>query len=284
MLKKNTGEPGMLKKLLPSEFEKANKGKSPAINSATSKNATKEQQAQAAKDKNEKDKVLADKELSSEEKLALIEIKPIEKKALEKAFRRLCRATTGKENGDESFVSNRNEEEDKGQKKGAKVEENKIKEYFTAEDVGKVLLELHHNASKPEIELMIWEVDENLDKRVDREEFELMFRRCIEDETGLEPKSLFNLVQFLMYAKEDAIEITEEDTLELIYVRKNSIKGLEDALKIIFGEEERRVDGIEKKIDFTEFLDRRNKRALKLRREEKQAKKEARSTLKKNDM
>jgi len=51
-----------------------------------------------------------------------------------------------------------------------------------------------------------------------------------------------------------------------------------------FSEEERRVDGIEKKIDFTEFLDRRNKRALKLRREEKQAKKEARSTLKKNDM
>jgi len=36
-----------------------------------------------------------------------------------------------------------------------------------------------------------------------------------------------------MYAKEDAFEITEEDTLELIYVRKNNIQGLEDALKII---------------------------------------------------
>lgn len=273
----------MLKKLLPGEFEKTNKGKGPAVNSSLSKSTTKDQN-HASKDKNEKNQVTNEKELSSEEKLALIEIKPIEKKALEKAYRRLCRATTAKENGDESFVSNRGEEENQGQKKGGKVEENKIKEYFTAEDVGKVLLELQHIASKPEIELMIWEVDENLDKRVDREEFELMFRRCIEDETGLEPKSLFNLVQFLMYAKEDAIEITEEDTLELIYVRKNSIKGLEDALKIIFGEEERRVDGIEKKINFTEFLDRRNKRALKLRREEKQAKKEARSTLKKNDM
>ena len=156
MLKKSAGEPTMLRKLLPSEFEKANKGKSQAINSATSKNGTKDQQAQAAKDKNEKDRVLADKELSSEEKLALIEIKPIEKKALEKAFRRLCRATTAKENGDESFMSHKGEEEDKGQKKGTKVEENKIKEYFTAEDVGKVLLELQHNAGKPEIELMIW--------------------------------------------------------------------------------------------------------------------------------
>jgi len=62
-----------------------------------------------------------------------------------------------------------------------------------------------------------------------------MFKRCIYDTTGLEPKSLFNLVQFLMYAKEDAIEITEEDTLELIYVRKGSIQGLEEALQVIFG-------------------------------------------------
>ena len=62
-----------------------------------------------------------------------------------------------------------------------------------------------------------------------------MFKRCIEDQSDLEPKSLFNLVQFLMYAKEDAIEITEEDTLEQIYVRKNNIDGLEKALAVIFG-------------------------------------------------
>ena len=68
-----------------------------------------------------------------------------------------------------------------------------------------------------------------------REEFDTMYRRCITNETELDPKSLFNLVRFLMYAKEDAFEITEEDALELIYVRKNSIEGLEEALKIIFG-------------------------------------------------
>jgi hypothetical protein len=28
---------------------------------------------------------------------------------------------------------------------------------------------------------MIWEVDENLDKRVDEREFELMYKKCIED-------------------------------------------------------------------------------------------------------
>ena len=28
---------------------------------------------------------------------------------------------------------------------------------------------------------MIWEVDENLDKKVDEKEFELMYKKCIED-------------------------------------------------------------------------------------------------------
>ena len=41
---------------------------------------------------------------------------------------------------------------------------------------------------------MIWEVDENLDERVDFHEFKLMYKRCNYDDTGLEPRSLFNLV------------------------------------------------------------------------------------------
>ncbi len=49
-----------------------------------------------------------------------------------------------------------------------------------------------------------------------------------------------------------------------------------------FSEEERRIDGQEKEITFAEFLDKRNKRALKLRRDEKKAKQEAKNTLKKD--
>lgn len=240
----------MNKKLAPIDPSSKNRTTLPNATGTTGNNkVAAKDQAKAGQDKDKKEKEKNfEKELSSEEKLALIEIKPIEKKALDKAFRRLCRATNERDYNNDSFTDDRRDEAElEKQKKGLKPEDNQIKGYFTAEDVGKVLAELRHNASKPEIELMIWvlyypfltlivqEVDENLDKRVDRDEFELMFRRCIEDETGLEPKSLFNLVQFLMYAKEDSIEITEEDTLELIYVRKNSIKGLEDALKIIFG-------------------------------------------------
>ncbi len=151
MFKKNAAEPAMLKKLMPGEFDRSAKGKSPAINNATSKSANKDQTA-ANKDKTEKP-VVSEKELSSEEKLALIEIKPIEKKALEKAYRRLCRATTHKENGEESFISSKEREE---LKKTNKHDDNQMKEYFTAEDVAKVLAELQHNASKEEINLMIW--------------------------------------------------------------------------------------------------------------------------------
>lgn len=51
----------------------------------------------------------------------------------------------------------------------------------------------------------------------------------------------------------------------------------------VSSEEERRVDGQEKEITFAEFLDKRNKRALKLRRDEKKAKQDAKNTLIKKD-
>lgn len=35
---------------------------------------------------------------------------------------------------------------------------------------------------------MIWEVDEDLDEFVISYEFELMYKRCIFDKTGLEPR------------------------------------------------------------------------------------------------
>jgi hypothetical protein len=42
---------------------------------------------------------------------------------------------------------------------------------------------------------MIWEVDENLDGCVDWDEFELLYERKLNDTTGLEPSSLFTIVQ-----------------------------------------------------------------------------------------
>lgn len=85
------------------------------------------------------------------------------------------------------------------------------------------------------------DVDENSDKRVSRYEFELMYKRCITDATGLEPKGLFNLVQFLMFDKREQFKITEEDTLELLFVRvkegygSTKLDELDREIKKIFG-------------------------------------------------
>ena len=60
-----------------------------------------------------------------------------------------------------------------------------------------------------------------------------MYKRCVFDKTGLEPRSLFNLVQFLMYLvygddknvitmgsdKPFPTTITVENSLELLYRR-----------------------------------------------------------------
>lgn len=61
-----------------------------------------------------------------------------------------------------------------------------------------------------------------------------MYKRCIFDKTGLEPRNLFNLMQFLMYDIQGRGKITVEDTLELIYVRQP--EELEARIFDIFGD------------------------------------------------
>lgn len=73
--------------------------------------------------------------------------------------------------------------------------------------------------------------------RVDRYEFDLMYKRCIFDKSGLEPRTLFNLVEFLMYDKEERNVITVEDTLELLYVKTKNYgnSDLTSEIQAIFG-------------------------------------------------
>ena len=52
-----------------------------------------------------------------------------------------------------------------------------------------------------QVEDMIWEVDEDCDHAVSWDEFKLMFHRCRNDRTGLEPRKLFNVVEFMMHDK-----------------------------------------------------------------------------------
>ena len=60
-------------------------------------------------------------------------------------------------------------------------------------DLMKVLTFLGLKPLPSEVALIVWEVDDDLDGFVSKEEFLTMYKRCISDDTGLEPRKLFNL-------------------------------------------------------------------------------------------
>lgn len=110
---------------------------------------------------------------------------------------------------------------------------------------------------------MIWEVDENLDGCVDWEELQLTYYRNLNDITGLEPFTLYNIVQvglarrsrvagcacvflmfvgarcsfgdqFLMYDADDKGYITEDDAMDSLFARYGKDR-LERELTKLFG-------------------------------------------------
>ena len=125
----------------------------------------------------------------------------------------------------------------------------------------RVLTKLGCKPLKSEVNLIIWEVDDDLDGYVSKDEFQTMYKRCISDDTGLEPRKLYNLVQFLMYDKEFKGKVTVEETLQILYVRYKRDR-LDEQITFIFGEDEKNEDGSEKEITFGEYVDKMNKRAL----------------------
>ena len=88
-----------------------------------------------------------------------------------------------------------------------------------------------------------------------------MYKRCISDKTGLEPRKLFNLVQFLMFDKTFKGTVTVEDSLQILFVRHGRLN-LDTEITAIFGESDKNPDGTEKAITFGEYVDKVNKRAL----------------------
>ena len=104
---------------------------------------------------------------------------------------------------------------------------------------------------------MIWEIDDDLDRHVSEDEFEKMYKRCISDESGLEPRKLYNLVVFLMYDKNFRGRITVEDTLQILYVRYGRDR-LNDEIQAIFGEIEKSEEGNEKSIGYREYIEKVN--------------------------
>ena len=127
--------------------------------------------------------------MSPAEKLKEVIIKPIEQECLDRVFDYLI-----------------NKDKDPKRDKAALDKIGYL-------DLARVLQFLGCKPSANEVKLIIWEVDDDLDLYVSRDEFQTMYKRCISDETGLEPRKLFNLVQFLMYDKMFKGRVTVEETL-----------------------------------------------------------------------
>lgn len=131
-------------------------------------------------------------------------------------------------------------------------------------DVAAVLQFLGLKPKRSYVNLIVWEVDDDLDGYVSYEEFITMYKRCIVSEKlarqhglepRLEPSKLFNLVQFLMYDKTFKGRVTVEETLQILFVRYGRDR-LDEEIKAIFGEEEKNKDGSDKEITYGEYVDK----------------------------
>ena len=125
----------------------------------------------------------------------------------------------------------------------------------------KVLTYLGLKLLRSEVALYIWEVDDDLDGYISKDEFQIMYKRSVSDKTGLEPRKLFNLVQYLMYDRNFKGRVTIEETLQILFVRHGRDK-LDYEIEAIFGTDEKNTDGSEKSINFEEYLKQVNERAL----------------------
>lgn len=122
-----------------------------------------------------------------------------------------------------------------------------------APDLNEALRHLNRKCTKKEIEDMIWEVDENLDGCVDWDEFHLMFQRNIKDKTGLEPFQLFNVVQFMMYDRDNSGNVSVDETMHMLYARYGKER-LEQEMKALFGAQITNGDSGDGSLSFNDYL------------------------------
>mmetsp|Transcript_72743 Transcript_72743/g.199589 ORF Transcript_72743/g.199589 Transcript_72743/m.199589 type:complete len:200 (-) Transcript_72743:240-839(-) len=115
-------------------------------------------------------------------------------------------------------------------------------------ELNDMLIKLDYKAKRQEVEDMIWEVDEDCDKCVSWDEFKLMFQRCRTDRTGLEPRKLFNVVEFMMHDKDSSGTIDMDECMEILF-RRFGKDQLEERTNEFFKHD---TDG-DNAISFTEF-------------------------------
>merc|ERR1719152_597327 len=125
---------------------------------------------------------------------------------------------------------------------------------------------LGHKVTEKEAALSIWEVDDDNDGVVDWDEFRPMFYRVRDDDTGCEPRKLFNVVDFLMLDKNHSGSVDMDECVTLLYSRYGKDQ-VETNLKAMKSENHPSLKGDsanEKNVNFTFFseIHRRCKKQL----------------------
>ena len=110
---------------------------------------------------------------------------------------------------------------------------------------------------REEVQEMIWEVDEDCDRCVNWDEFKTMFYRVKQDQSGWEPRMLYNVVEFLMHDKDCSGTIDMDECMEILF-RRFGKELLESKVKEFMRQDEDES----KDITFMEFLqmDRKSSR------------------------
>jgi hypothetical protein len=97
--------------------------------------------------------------------------------------------------------------------------DSKTEQLISCDDVYEMLKTLKSLTDKKLVEEMIWEVDEDLDGKLCWSEFRLMYNRNIMDRTGLEPSKMYNLVQFMIYDRNENNRVSVDETMNMLYAR-----------------------------------------------------------------
>lgn len=90
---------------------------------------------------------------------------------------------------------------------------------ISADDIISELKFLGFAVTEKEAALYIWEVDDDNDGHIDWEEFKSMFYRVRDDESGCEPRRLFNVIDFLMLDKNHSGSVDMDECITLLWSR-----------------------------------------------------------------
>lgn len=98
---------------------------------------------------------------------------------------------------------------------------------------------------------MLWEADEKNDGVVDWDEMKLMFERCVRDDSGREPASLYYVVQFMIFDQDADGLVGIDDTMGILYARMGAER-MEEIIDELFHAQPSH-QGRPGKLDFANF-------------------------------